>query len=133
MKQLTILFIGLIAFSSCKKELVDTSINEIEDVTGLESFRTTISSGVTMAFFHASWCSICEEQRPNVEAASENDQVSFAKFVEIEYDDHKDIFDEFKVKGFPHVLIFQDGVEKEKLAGKGHSEQKLVDLLLNYK
>jgi hypothetical protein len=30
------------------------------------------------------------------------------------------------------VLIFEDGVEKEKLAGKGHSEQKLVDLLLKY-
>ncbi len=119
--------------SGCKKELVDTSSNQITDIDDLGSFNSSIANGVSLVFFHASWCSICAEERPHVEAASENEDVSFAQFIEIEYDDNKTIFSEYNVDGFPQILIFKDGEEKSRLKGKGHDEAKLVNLILEYK
>lgn len=133
MKNLIIISLALIAgLSSCKRELVDTNANSVEDVNSNQTFDEKIASGVTLAFFHASWCSICKEQRPAVEAASEDSQLDFAEFVEVEYEDNKEIVDEHNVPGFPTILIFKDGMEKERLTGKGHSQQKLTDLLLKY-
>ena len=125
--------IALFTVSSCKKELVDTSQNQITDIDDLTAFNESIASGVSLVFFHASWCSICAEERPHVEAASKNADVSFAQFIEIEYDDNKNIFSEYNVEGFPQILIFKDGTEQTRLKGKGHDESKLVNLILSYK
>ncbi len=61
------LILSILAFSTgCKKELVDTSLNDIEDITGVDKFNNSIATGVTMAFFHADWCHHCEEFRPKL-------------------------------------------------------------------
>ena len=120
------------AFTACKKDLVDTAANDVEDVNSNQTFEEKIADGVTLAFFHASWCSFCEEQRPAVEAASDDPQLSFVEFIEIEYEDNEEIVDNYNVPGFPTILIFNDGDEVERLTGKGHSQEKLTQLLLNY-
>jgi len=122
-----------ISTTSCKKDLVDTSANQIEDVTDLQSFKSQISSGVSLVFFHASWCKICKEQRPHFESASENSDLNFVLFLEVEYDDNPEICDEYDVPGFPQTLVFKDGVEQTRVKGSGHTEQELKDLLLAYK
>lgn len=123
----------LVFATACKKDLVDTSANQIEDVTDLQTFKNQISSGVSLVFFHASWCSICKEQRPHFEAASVNSELDFVLFLEVEYEDNPEISDEYNVPGFPQTLVFIDGVEKERLKGSGHSEEELKTLLLKYK
>ena len=135
MKQLTLfsLFFLFIGFTACKKDLVDTSANDIEDVNDLQAFKTKISSGVSLVFFHASWCPTCKEQRPNFEAAAVNTDLSFTLFLEVEYDDNPEICDEYDVPGFPQTLVFKDGVEQTRLKGSGHSEQVLKELLEQYK
>ena len=118
--------------TGCKKELVDTGANDITDIDDLGTFKSEIATGVSVVFFHASWCSICAEQRPHVEAASKNEEVKFARVIEIEYDDNKPIFTDFNVDGFPQLLIFKEGTEQTRLKGKGHDEAKLVSLIKQY-
>lgn len=130
MKKLTAIAVIAIALWGCKKEnLVDTSENEIADVQSQEQFEETIESGVTVVFFHASWCSKCKAQRPAFESAASNNSVGEATFMELEHEDHPDITEKYGVPGFPTIVIYQDGVEDIRLTGKGHSEQKIVDLI----
>ena len=124
--------LSVLVFFSCKKDLVDTSSNQIADVSEETSFESRIETGVSVVFFHASWCSVCEEQRPAVEEASELDELSFASFIEVEYDDSRDLFESQNVDGFPQLLIYKDGVEQERLKGKNHSVYKIKDLVLTY-
>ncbi len=134
MRKLFILSLALTALTltSCKKELVDTSLNEITDVNSLSDLQTNVSSGVSLVFFHASWCKICEEQRPAVETASEDANLSFVKFYEVEYEENEDISEHYGVPGFPQILIFKDGEEKERFKGKGHSVETLTERLQAY-
>jgi len=124
--------VSLITLSSCKKDLVDTSKNNIPDVTNLQKFITDIESGVSFVFFHASWCENCEKQRPAVEAASNNMELDFVRFLEVEFDDNEEVNKEYGVTGFPQILIFKDGVEQTRLIGKGHSQEKIASLLKTY-
>lgn len=122
----------LVLASSCKKQLVDPSENEIKDHTDVAQFSESISSGISFVFFHANWCSSCEEQRPAFESTSMNTSVNFVSFIEVDHPVAEEIFEAHNVNGFPHMLVFQDGVEKERLAGKGHTEEQFVNLLLKY-
>lgn len=104
------LFFLIVVFTSCKKDLVDTSANDIEDVNDLQTFKNKITNGISLVFFHASWCPTCKEQRPHFEAAAVNSDLKFALFLEIEYDDNPEICDEYDVPGFPQTLVFKDGI-----------------------
>ncbi|MDP2175697.1 MAG: thioredoxin family protein [Bacteroidota bacterium] len=137
-KNAIILFVLIVCFfASCKKEkdkeaLVDTSQNSLVDITSQQQFNDLISQNdVALVFFHASWCAICKEQRPAVEALTMDTELNKVSFSELEYDDYKTIADGVNVTGFPTILIFKKGVEAHRLNGKGHSFDKLKGLLLN--
>lgn len=126
---LGLFLIGVFGLASCKKDLVDTTLNDMTDVTALSEFNNLISEGVSMAFFHASWCKKCEEIRPAVTQISENKQFSEVTFLEMNHDDAKEIFDAFEVKGFPQILFFKNGKEVNRLKGSDHSEQSMIEIL----
>ena len=67
----TIIFILFISISSCKKTEISTQ--EVEDINSKSTFDLKIESGVSLIFYHASWCSICKEQRPIVQEAAKLD------------------------------------------------------------
>lgn len=122
-----IIFFALVA--SCAKEkedLVDTSANEIEDLNSLEAFENKISTGVSVIFFHASWCSVCAEQRPAVEATSMMSAFNNVFFGEVEFEANNEINEPYGVIGFPTIVFFKDGVEQERFTGKGHSEAAIA-------
>lgn len=126
MKNIFIVMAAILVFGSCKKDLVDTSANEIQDLTELEVAKQKTEAGVSMVYFHASWCKVCKEQRPAFEAISKNAEAASAKFYEVEYDDHKDIVNHFKVTGFPTIVLFSGGKEVKRFSGKGNSESDLL-------
>ena len=129
MRNIILLSTLILTFSACKKDLVDTTLNDIKDVTSLSEFQSDISSGVSLVFFHASWCHICEEQRPAVEETATNPDLSNVMFFEVEYDDNKDVTNEYNVPGFPQILLFKDGVEQKRYTGKGHTAETLANAL----
>ena len=128
-----ILFIGalfLLVVSACTKEdLVDTSSNDIEDVNSLQVFEAKIANGVSIVFFHASWCSVCAEQRPAFEATSAKSEFNTVFFGEVEFEANNDINQPYGITGFPTIAFYKDGVEVARLTGKGHSEADIAAIL----
>ncbi|MGB0851117.1 MAG: thioredoxin family protein [Bacteroidia bacterium] len=121
-----------VAFTSCRKELVDTSLNTLEDVTTASELESAIEKGVTVVFFHATWCSVCEEQRPAVESAAESEDAEGITFLEVDHVDNKSLFKDYDVDGFPQILFFSDGDERERLKGKGHSVEDIISTANKY-
>jgi thioredoxin 1 len=124
----SILLMGLVLVS-CKKEELCCDAGVLSPVTSLESYESQIKTGVTLVFFHATWCSICKEQRPAVEALTTDAAISQATFLQVDTDQNKAITDKYDIPGQPIILIYKDNVEKHRLTGKGHSQQKLTDLV----
>lgn len=126
----TILFILFITISSCKK--TETSTPELEDITSKTTFDSKIETGVSLIFFHASWCSNCKEQRPAVQEAAKLEGLSTVFFGQVEFEDNTDIVSANNVSGFPTLVIFKDAVEVKRLTGKGHSLETIENLLNDY-
>lgn len=121
-----LMFVFLV--SACDKEkedLADTEGNEIEDVNSLQDFETKIANGVSVVFFHASWCTVCAEQRPAVESVSMKSDFNTVFFGEVEFEANNDINQPYGVIGFPTIVFYKDGVEANRFAGKGHSEASI--------
>jgi len=131
MKHTLILCLSLLILgSSCKKEpLVDTSLNNIPDMNDLGKLQEATQKGVSLLFFHNTWCKNCEEIRPTVEAVSEDPQFEEVYFAEIEFDKNKDIANYYVVRGFPTIVILKDGAEKSRLEGKNHSREAIEERL----
>jgi thioredoxin 1 len=129
MKKMITLLSLIVMLASCKKDLVDTTANDIPDVTDLASFEQNIAEGVSLVFYHAAWCSKCKEQRPAFEAASNNTESGPAKFFELDYDDYEDIAKKYDVSGFPTMVLYKDGIEVQRFQGTGHSENQLLDAI----
>jgi thioredoxin 1 len=123
-------------FSSCKKDeapIVLEPGSNLKEITSLASFESEIKTGVSMMYFHATWCSICNSQKPNIEATANNADLKAFKFGIVDKDKHTEIATKFNISGQPVTVFFKDGVEKQRLLGGGHSVQKLKDILLSIK
>lgn len=129
MKKAYLIILVLFLIVGCKKELVDTAANDIKDINSLESLNSEIATGVSLVFYHASWCEICKEQRPAVESLSKNKEAAFANFCEMEFDDNKEAVRAKKVTGFPTLVLYKNGEEKQRWSGKGHTEEELLKAL----
>ena len=131
-----ILFVFIIAavFISCGKEdsTTDTGNNnnsKLTDITSLSNYDNNIKTGVSLMFFHATWCSICAAQRPDVEGLISDTSIKGAKLGQVDTDKNKDITTKYSVSGQPVIIIYKDNVEKHRLSGKGHSKSKLADMI----
>ena len=123
-------------FSSCKKD--ETAIvlepgSNLKEISSLATFESEIKTGVSMMYFHATWCSICNTQKPKIEATANDPELKAFKFGIVDKDKHTDIATKFNISGQPVTVFFKDGVEKQRLSGGGHSPQKLKDILLSIK
>jgi thiol-disulfide isomerase/thioredoxin len=78
----------------------------LEDISSVDAFKNKVAKGTSMVFYSAIWCEVCEDFRPTVELVSTNPDLSAFNFIEIEYDDNRDIFNEYSVNSFPTVLLF---------------------------
>jgi thioredoxin 1 len=119
---------AVLAFSSCKKDVNEVDKVLLADIVSLSDYDTQIQSGVSLMFFHATWCSICKAQTPAVEATAKDAALNAVKFGQIDTDNQKAIVDKYDVPGQPIILIYKDGVEKHRL-GSGQTQQKLTELL----
>lgn len=111
-------------------DAMDDITNSLVSITSLADFQAESEEGISLFFFHATWCSICANQRPAIEALPEDGELKEMFFGEVDYEQVQEVVTATGVQGFPTIVIFKDGEEQERLTGAGHSVGKLKNLLL---
>jgi thioredoxin 1 len=127
------ILLTFLVLTSCSNDDTATENNNnntsFKVISSVVDYENEIKSGVSLMFFHATWCSICKAQRPSVEALMTDNALKTVKFGQIDTDKNKDITTKFNVPGQPVIVIYKDGKEQNRFAGSGHSQQKLGDIL----
>ncbi|HXQ38689.1 MAG TPA: thioredoxin, partial [Anaerolineales bacterium] len=73
--------------------------------------------------FWAEWCGPCRTLAPVVEAIAEQ-YGDAARVVKLNVDDSPAVAQRYGIHGIPTLILFQDGVEKERIVGVA-SEEKI--------
>ena len=75
----------------------------------------------TVYYFTADWCQPCKKTRPVVEEL--NREQAMAKFQIIDVDDNIDLVKTFSVQSVPTFILFEGGIEKNRIIGSQTREQ----------
>ncbi len=75
----------------------------------------------TVYYFTADWCQPCKRTRPIVEEL--NRVQSIAGFQIIDVDVNQDLVKNFGIKSVPTFILFDEGIEKNRLTGGQTREQ----------
>lgn len=81
-----------------------------------ENFDATVGSGTTLVDFWATWCGPCKMLAPTIEELSK-EYKGRVKVAKLDVDENPDLAEKFAIYSIPTLLIFKDGVVKERLTG----------------
>jgi thioredoxin 1 len=130
MRTLIILLSAILVLSSCTKDSSkDAENSELVTVNNLQEFDTKVNSGVSLVFFHATWCSKCAAQRPEVEALIGDGELSHVFMAQVDFEKNPDIKNKYNVFGFPTILIIKDGDVRHTLTGQNNKREEIKTLL----
>ncbi|MCK5847119.1 MAG: thioredoxin [Bacteroidales bacterium] len=95
-----------------------------------KDFEATISKGVTLVDFWATWCGPCRRQGPIIEeiASEYGDKAVIAK---LDVDKNRKTAAQYHVRSIPTIIVFKDGKVVERLVGM-QSKLTLVDVVNRY-
>jgi thioredoxin/ribosomal protein L31 len=77
--------------------------------------------------FWAQWCGPCRALAPIVEAIAEKYK-GVARVFKLNVDDSPAVAQRYGIQGIPTLILFQDGVEKERLVGVV-SQEKIAEAI----
>ena len=77
-------------------------------------------------YFTADWCQPCKKTKPIVEEL--NREQTTAHFQIIDVDDNTDLVSNFSIKSVPTFILFEDGIEKNRIIG-GQTKEDLVNFI----
>ena len=80
------------------------------------NFEKSISKGVVLVDFWATWCGPCRRQGPIVEELA-SDFAGKAIIAKLDVDINKGMSGKYIVRSIPTIIIFKDGVVMERLVG----------------
>lgn len=72
--------------------------------------------GLTLVDFWAEWCGPCKMMNPVLEEL-EKDYQGKVEFAKVDVDKYQDLAMEYKIMSIPAMILFKDGVAKEKVVG----------------
>lgn len=80
----------------------------------------------TVYYFTADWCQPCKKTKPIVEEL--NREQTIAGFQVIDVDSATDLVKIFKIQSVPTFILFEEGIEKNRIIG-GQTREQLVDFI----
>ena len=129
MFRIVTLFFAFTLIISCKKEDISGDTGVLTTVTSLTAYESQIKTGVSLMFFHATWCPKCAAQRPAVEGLTKDSALSAVKVGQVDFENVKEVVSKYNVLGFPTILIYKNNELKHEITGQGHSQEKLTNLI----
>jgi thioredoxin len=97
----------------------------------LKQFQNRIKKGVFLVDFNADWCAPCRLQEPIIHSVQKKFK-DRTTIVFINIDKNKKLATDCMVQSIPTLILFKNGVEKERLIGLQSNEtieQKLSSLI----
>lgn len=102
----------------------------MELVLNAENFDNSISTGVTLVDFWATWCGPCKMLAPNIaEIAEEYD--GRAKVGKVDVDENPDLAGKYGIYSIPALFVFKDGELMEKMVGF-RAKSQIAEVLDKY-
>jgi thioredoxin 1 len=80
----------------------------------------------TVYYFTADWCQPCKRTKPIVEEL--NREQTIAGFQIIDVDVNGELVKTFEIKSVPTFILFDEGVEKNRIVG-GQTRESLVEFI----
>ena len=129
MKKIFVLTLLSLAIIACNKKETESK-NNLKEISSLTEFNQMTSEGVSLIFFHATWCSKCAEQRPAIEALPEDTRFKDVRFGQVDYEKNTDIITQNNVIGFPTIRIYKNGIKIHELVGSKNTKDDMASKLL---
>lgn len=85
-------------------------------IANKDNFQQAIAGPLTVVDFWAPWCGPCKMMAPTM-AKLEEKYGDRIKFVKYNINHQTDIPQQYKVFSIPSLVVFRDGVGKEKVTG----------------
>lgn len=79
----------------------------------MNNYEKALGKGVSLLVFYADWCGPCKMLHPVLEELDKDGQ----KVVKVNSDENPELMMRFGLQGVPSMIIYQDGVPKEKASG----------------
>lgn len=77
-----------------------------------EDFDSLIKEGIVVVDFYAEWCGPCKMLAPILDDISNE-----YKVIKINVDEHQELAMKFGIMSIPTVIIYKEGIEKQKVVG----------------
>ena len=117
--------------TACNKDQAATINSGLQDIRSLGDYKSSISDGVSLLFFHATWCPKCAAQRPAIEGLVDDSSLAEVVFGQVDYEKVTEVVQMAKVQGFPTIVFYKDGLEAARFSGQGHARDKIKSQLLD--
>ena len=102
----------------------------MEKILTTENFDSTISQGVSLVDFWATWCGPCKMLAPNIEAIAV-DYEGKAQICKVDVDEYPKLATKFEIYSIPTMLIFKDGELVERMTGF-RAKSQIAEVLDKY-
>ena len=81
-----------------------------------DNLSEVTATGLTLVDFWADWCGPCHMLEPVLEELEE-DFDGKVEFASLDVEEQQDLAQEYNVMSIPTLILFKDGVAKEKITG----------------